>query len=159
MQNKILLSLVSVVALMAMTTYFNYGFISYEPADAELADLECGFTNHFSNFLKNKGYDSWGFDRSDLKCAAFGGKANVNDTIVKRPVIFIHGNSDLAFGRGSADGYVSWQTGFRSLATYLSTQGYKKSEMYTTTWGPADPNQAQQNWHKKEWIMRMRAFV
>lgn len=31
--------------------------------------------------------------------------------------------------------------------------------MYTTTWGPADPNQASQNWHKKEWVMRMRTFV
>jgi len=30
----------------------------------------------------------------------------------------------VAFGRGTQDGYVSWQTGFRSLATYLTAQGY-----------------------------------
>jgi hypothetical protein len=43
------------------------------------------------------------------------------------PVIFLHGNSDVAFGRGTADGYVSWQTGFRSLATFLAGKGYEKS--------------------------------
>lgn len=31
--------------------------------------------------------------------------------------------------------------------------------MYTTTWGPADPNQASNNYHSKEYVMRMRAFV
>ena len=46
------------------------------------------------------------------------------DKIKKAPVIFIHGNSDIGFGRGSYDGYVDWQTGFRSLAQYLTTQGY-----------------------------------
>lgn len=85
--------------------------------------------------------------------------ANAKDTINKTPVIFIHGNSDIGFGRGSADGYVSWQTGFRSLATYLAANGYQKSEMYTTTWGPADPNQAQNNFHSKEYTTRVRAFI
>ena len=94
-------------------------------------------------------YKSYGFERSDLKCGAYGGKQDANETLKKTPFIFIHGNSDLAFGRGTQDGYVSWQTGFRSLATYLTNQGYGKSELYTTTWGPADPNQASQNYHKK----------
>lgn len=31
--------------------------------------------------------------------------------------------------------------------------------MYTTTWGPADPNKATQNFHSKEYVMRMRKFV
>jgi len=65
------------------------------------------------------------------------------------PIIFIHGNSDVAFGRGEIDGYLSWQTGFRDLATYLGQQGYKKGELYTTTWGPADAGQAYQNNHKQ----------
>lgn len=105
------------------------------------------------------GYSKYQFDRPDLKCAAFGGKANNKDEISKTPIIFVHGNSDVAFGRGTADGYVSWQTGFRSLATFLSGQGYEKREMYTTTWGPADPNQASNNYHSKEYVTRMRAFV
>lgn len=139
------------ISLLLLATTLSIGYFSYAASQQEevTADMECGFTTHFSNFLTNKGYDRWKFDRPDLKCAAFGGKANAKDTIKKVPVIFIHGNSDLGFGRGATDGYVSWQTGFRSLATYLSGQGYQKSEMYTTTWGPADPNQAQSNFHSK----------
>lgn len=78
---------------------------------------------------------------------------------MKTPIIFIHGNSDIGFGRGSEDGYTSWQTGFRSLATYLGTQGYKKAELYTTTWGPANPNAASQNNHAKKYVLQIRAFV
>jgi hypothetical protein len=78
---------------------------------------------------------------------------------VKTPVIFIHGNSDVGFGRGTTDGYVSWQTGFRELATYLGSQGYTKAELYTTTWGPADPNKASQNNHAKKYVLQIRAFV
>lgn len=121
--------------------------------------MTCGYTEDFANFIKNNGYSTWNFDRSDLKCAAFGGKASPTDTISKTPVIFIHGNSDIGFGRGSTDGYTSWQTGFRSLATYLGSQGYKKSELYTTTWGPANPNAASQNNHAKKYVMQIRAFV
>lgn len=71
----------------------------------------------------------------------------------------MHGNSDIGFGRGSTDGYVSWQTGFRELATYLGTQGYTKAELYTTTWGPANPNAANQNNHAKKYVLQMRAFL
>jgi triacylglycerol lipase len=104
-------------------------------------------------------YASYDFKRSDLKCAAFGGKASAKDKISKTPIVFVHGNSDIGFGRGSTDGYVSWQTGFRSLATYLGTQGYQKSELYTTTWGPANPNLASQNNHAKKYVLGMRAFL
>ena len=83
-------------------------------------------------FITNLGYSKWNFDRTDLKCGAYGGRATNTTKIKKTPVIFIHGNSDVAFGRGTTDGYVSWQTGFRSLATFLSSKGYEKSEMYTT---------------------------
>jgi triacylglycerol lipase len=31
--------------------------------------------------------------------------------------------------------------------------------MYTTTWGPANPNAASNNSHIKEYVMRLRAFV
>ncbi len=107
----------------------------------------------------NLDYSSWDFDRNDLKCASFGGKANSTDKISKTPIIFIHGNSDIGFGRGSTDGYTSWQTGFRALATFLGTQGYRKAELYTTTWGPANPNAASQNNHAKKYVMQIRAFV
>ena len=73
------------------------------------------------------GYSTYQFERSDIKCGTFGGRTTAGQKLKKTPVIFIHGNSDVAFGRGTADGYVSWQTGFRSLATYLEAQGYDKT--------------------------------
>lgn len=95
----------------------------------------------------------------DIRCGTFGGKSSSTQKLKKTPVIFIHGNSDVGFGRGTADGYAAWQTGFRSLATYLIAQGWDKSELYTTTWGTADPNQAQNNYHSKKTVMQLRAFV
>jgi hypothetical protein len=65
------------------------------------------------HLLINLGYSNYGFDRPDLKCPSYGGKASASEKIKKVPVIFIHGNSDVAFGRGSTDGYLAWQTGFR----------------------------------------------
>ena len=124
MQNTSYIAVLLISAAVALT-YFFYGLGSVQ--EEVITDLECGFTTDFSNFLKNKGFDGWAFSRPDLKCAAYGGKENAKDTITHTPVIFIHGNSDLGFGRGTTDGYVSWQTGFRSLATFLTTQGYKKS--------------------------------
>lgn len=73
------------------------------------------------------GYSTYQFDRPDIKCGAFGGKTDSTQKLKKIPVVFVHGNSDVAFGRGTADGYVAWQTGFRSLATYLVAQGWDKS--------------------------------
>lgn len=145
MNQKNFLIATSAVVIVLYFAFNSNGSVIVEPP----TDLECGFTTHFSTFLQDKGYGSWGFDRSDLKCGSFGGKDTAKETIEKIPVIFIHGNSDVGFGRGTADGYVSWQTGFRSLATYLATQGYKKSEMYTTTWGKANPNDASNNYHSK----------
>jgi triacylglycerol lipase len=78
---------------------------------------------------------------------------------VKTPIVFIHGNSDVGFGKGTTDGYTSWQTGFRELATYFGSQGYKKAELYTTTWGPANPSLASQNNHAKKYVLQVRAFV
>jgi hypothetical protein len=45
------------------------------------------------------------------------------------------------------------------LATYLGAQGYRKAELYTTTWGPANPNAANQNNHAKKYVLQIRAFV
>lgn len=155
------------VAATALIAVYNH-HSSQSPKEDEVVgdlDMTCGFTSDFGAFLKkskkknNLDYSSWDFDRNDLKCASFGGKANSTDKISKTPIIFIHGNSDIGFGRGSTDGYTSWQTGFRALATFLGTQGYRKAELYTTTWGPANPNAASQNNHAKKYVMQIRAFV
>ena len=71
----------------------------------------------------------------------------------------VHGNSDVAFGRGTSDGYVDWQTGYRALITYLGTQGYKKGDLYTTTWGVANAQGTSQVNHSKKNVLYMRAFL
>lgn len=45
------------------------------------------------------GYGGWNFERSDLKRAAFGGRAAEDYKAAKNPVIFVHGNSNIGFGR------------------------------------------------------------
>ena len=79
--------------------------------------LDCGFTDHFSEFLDRKGYGSWDFSRSDMTCGAFGGKKNKKDEIVKTPTIFIHGANDIGFGTGQP---ISLQSGWRKMITYLT---------------------------------------
>lgn len=153
MNKKFTIIVSSLIAATVLLTYFgSLAGLTYDISNFGItpnADLECGFTNDFQNFLTNNGYGNYSFNRPDIKCGAFGGKASSSDPIKNIPVIFLHGNSDVAFGRGTTDGYVAWQTGFRSLATFLAGKGYQKSEMYTTTWGPANPNAAQNNYHSK----------
>lgn len=152
MSSKLTLIGVSLFSAFVLLIYFNYWYAVNQGSDISVlptADLDCGFTDDFHNFLTKNGYGNYSFERPDIKCGAYGGRSSSKEVIKNVPVIFLHGNSDVAFGRGTADGYVSWQTGFRSLATFLSGKGYQKSEMYTTTWGPANPNQASNNSHIK----------
>ena len=62
--------------------------------------------------------------RSDINCAAYGGKASSKDVITRIPIVFIHGVSDIEYGQGSQDGHEVWQTGFRALVQYLTDQGF-----------------------------------
>ena len=101
------------------------------------ADLDRGLTPHFSAWLNANGYGHWGFERKDLVGGAYGGKASDSDAISHNPIIFFHGNSDVAVGT------YDLFTGFSKSIEYFLAQGYKKSEMYITTWGPGDKNQAQ----------------
>ena len=78
---------------------------------------------------------------------------------MKTPIIFIHGNSDVGFGRGTIDNYAEWQTGFRSLAAYFTASGYKKAELYTTTWGNANPDLAGSDYHSKQNVTYLRKFI
>lgn len=149
MNGKLTIITTSILALFVLITYFNYVSVPSISPPTDTTDLNCGFTDHFQKWLTKNNYGNWSFDRPDIKCGAYGGKTSDKDTLKHAPVIFIHGNSDVGFGRGTADGYVSWQTGFRSLATFLGGKGYEKSEMYTTTWGPANPNAASNNSHSK----------
>src|SRR5262245_13273229 len=92
-----------------------------------------GLTPNFRNWLVANGYSVYDFARDDVQVGSFGGKQDDADNAINQPVIFIHGNSDSALGTGGSF------TGWTSSINYFLSQGYKSSELYATTLGPADP--------------------
>ncbi len=118
------------------------------------AQLPQTITPHFSSWLQKNGYGSFKFDRSDISGGSYGGKTDDKDKVTKEPIIFFHGNSDHAVGSQGDD-----FNGFTDTITYLLTQGYKESEMYITTWGPADKNLASQQYHSYAYISYLRNFT
>ena len=117
------------------------------------SDPAYGLSTDFRNWLTANGYDSYNFQRSDVAGGAYGGRTTPGQAVVNQPVIFIHGNSDSALGT------VSPYTGWTSSITYFKSQGYTSAELYATTWGPADPAQAAQQYHSKAYMTRLRAFI
>lgn len=73
--------------------------------DEGLPAIQTGFTEDFQNYLDNNGLKNYSFNRPDLTGGAFGGKASPNDTIINKPVILVHGNSDIAVGNGGSVGW------------------------------------------------------
>lgn len=120
------------------------------------SDIDRGLTPHFIAWLKAHNYESYDFPRADLVGGAYGGKSSDSDTITNIPVVFIHGNTDIAVGVGQ---YKDWQTGFTKSIEYFLSKGYKKSEMYITTWGNGDPNQTENQVHSYDIVNRLRKFV
>jgi triacylglycerol lipase len=82
-KRKILIDVTSILSLLAVVAH---------------ADIDRGLTPHFSQWLKANGYGSFGFERTDLVGGAYGGKTSNSDVISHKPVIFFHGNSDIAVG-------------------------------------------------------------
>jgi len=113
-----------------------------------------GFTSHFRTWLSANGYDSYNLVRTDLVGGSYGGKASSTDTVVNQPVIFIHGNSDKAIGTGT-----SGQSGWNASIEYFQSQGYKTSELYATTWGPADASMSAYQYHSKTYVMKVRKLI
>ena len=91
-------------------------------------NLSDGFGEHFTAWLNNSQYNS-DFERSDLSGGSFGGFVSDVDCIKKTPVVFVHGNSDRAYG--------GVYGGFEELTNSLKEQGYRSSELYATTYGSA----------------------
>lgn len=77
------------------------------------ADLDRGLTTHFSTWLNSNGYGQHKFERTDLVGGAYGGKASDDDQITHNPVVFFHGNSDVAVG--TVDSF----TGFTESIEYF----------------------------------------
>lgn len=112
-----------------------------------------GITDHFYNWLNSQGYGGYDFARDDLSGGSYGGKTGNNDPIQHDPVIFIHGNSDKAVGTGFG------QTGWAESIAYFKNNGYTDAELYATTWGPADAANASDQYHSREHLTRIRAFI
>jgi triacylglycerol lipase len=132
-----------------------------EAPAAELATQEqaavstSGFTSHFRQWLSANGYEpQYNLVRADLVGGSYGGKASSTDTVVNQPVIFIHGNSDKAIGTGAAG-----QSGWNATIEYFQSQGYKTSELYATTWGPADASLSADQYHSKTNVMKVRKLI
>jgi hypothetical protein len=124
-------------------------------AHAQLeSDPAYGLSTDFRNWLTANGYGSYDFPRADVPGGAYGGRAYAGQAVVNQPVIFIHGNSDSALGTGS-----SFATGWRSSIEYFKSQGYTSAELYATTWGPANAALSSQQYHSKDNLTRLRAFV
>ncbi|MDY7226364.1 lipase family protein [Hyalangium rubrum] len=113
-----------------------------------------GVTSHFRQWLSANGYDSYNLVRADITGGSYGGKASSTDTVVNQPVIFIHGNSDKAIGTGTAG-----QSGWNASIEYFQSQGYKTSELYATTWGPADVSMSAYQYHSKTYVMKVRKLI
>jgi hypothetical protein len=113
-----------------------------------------GLTADFRNWLNANGYGGYDFARDDLSGAgSYGGKTGPADTVINQPVIFIHGNSDAALGAGVG------ATGWTSSINYFISKGYKSSELYATTWGPANAALSSQQYHAKPYLQKIRAFI
>lgn len=95
------------------------------------------------------------FNRSEIECSAYGGKSFA-DPVTKTPIIFIHDTTDIGFGKIKSGSY---QSGFRRLANYFTSQGWTKSELYTTTWGSTNVTNPTGNYHSAENVIRVRKFI
>jgi len=105
---------------------------------------ESRFSNDFQKWLHANGYGKYDFAKGNVP--AFGGKSRAGEKVTKEPVIFIHGNSDSAAGwKGSIEGF--------------SKAGYKQSDMYAMSWGPANPMKAGEQHHSKKYLEEVRAFI
>ncbi len=112
-----------------------------------------GLTADFRGWLAAHGYDVAALARDDLVGGSFGGRAAAGETLTHDPVVFIHGNSDLALGTATG------QTGWTASRAWFLAHGYTNAELYATTWGPADATLAAQQDHSRKNVLQLRHFV
>lgn len=107
-----------------------------------------GLTDHFINWLNStSGYEPYGFNRTEFFGGSFGGKEDDSTPIVKRPVIFIHGNGDQIIGEEWAN------NGFHYTIEYFLSKGYTKAELYGSMWGFNDVPHEPQHIHEAVYVM------
>lgn len=110
-------------------------------------------SSDFQQWLQASSYSSYDFVRNDIDNGSFGGKDYSSQTINHQPVIFIHGNSDKAYGN------VFGQTGWKNSREYFLSKGYTNAELYAFTWGPANALYSAQQYHSYKYLSEIRAFI
>lgn len=120
-------------------------------SSTEGATVPEGLSPHFKAWLASKGYPTAELDRADLSGGSFGGLESASDCLRREPVIFIHGNADRALG-GPFGG---WDA---SLEHFVD-QGYRRAELYATTYGPAEATMIWSYTHSRANIMQVRTFI
>jgi hypothetical protein len=109
-------------------------------------------TTDFQTWLAAHGYGADDFARMGTG-GSFGGRATAGDAVPKIPIVFVHGNSDAAIGRGGQ------LTGWDAPRRYLLSRGWTDAALYATTWGPADPTKANDQSHDRAYLTRLRRFI
>uniref|UniRef100_A0A0K0F3Z7 Lipase EstA/Esterase EstB family-containing protein n=1 Tax=Strongyloides venezuelensis TaxID=75913 RepID=A0A0K0F3Z7_STRVS len=110
---------------------------------------------HFDIWLKMNGYDYDDFASITFgNNGSFGGKKNDKSTIRKRPIIFIHGNSD-----GALDDGTMWGSGWNSNLKSFMNEGYNMGELYGITWGDRNYLNAMQRTFNCNNVERIRRFI
>jgi pimeloyl-ACP methyl ester carboxylesterase len=112
--------------------------------------VPAGLSPHFQGFLDDN-YPEMDFMRADLAGGSFGGFASSTDCAARQPVIFVHGNSDRALG-GTLGG---WE----DSVSYFRSRGYRRAELYGTTYGPGSASSASSYYHSRENLTQIRLFI
>lgn len=110
-----------------------------------------GLSPHFKAWLASHGYPTAALDRADLEGGSFGGLESASDCLRHEPVIFVHGNADRALGGPFG--------GWNASLEHFSSQGYRRAELYATTYGPAEAALIWSYTHSKANIMQVRTFI
>ncbi|CDW85573.1 lipase [Stylonychia lemnae] len=130
-------------------------FTLFTLASISLQDnLQLGLTDHFKKWLKDNKLDTdFDFNRGELAGGSYGGKQSDTDVIKNIPLIFIHGNSDVAAGTNDT------QIGFTQTIQYMLTNGYTQQELYATTWGKGNLSWLEVEVHNQQKVMLVRKFI
>lgn len=119
--------------------------------DADRAAV--GLTADMRAWLERSRFAGLDLARRGLEGGSYGGRlpGEAQAATGRDPVIFIHGNSDRAIG-GPLGG---WQ---RSIEAFREA-GYGTGELYATTWGAASVAAAGAQYHSRDNVLHIRAFI
>jgi len=105
-----------------------------------------GPSSDFRQWLATSSFSGYDFARDRLSGGSFGGRAYAGEPIRRRPVVFVHGNTQVAGSWGNT-------------VAYFKSNGYTDAELYATTWGSANILLAANSYYSKADTQQTRAFM